>query len=309
MAPEQATRVETAAIGRGIHGHRKRSLCWPTFACPRTYDILTYARHHPRSPSSCSRLRTSSGVEAIRAGAFDFLTKPLIERRTRAAIQRALNQREVLKKTKPSSPTRSPLRMETSSATTGGCSRSSHDRQHRRHQGTVLITGESGCGKSLVRPRDPPPQLARNKAFVEIACGALPDTLLESELFGHVAAPSPARRDKMGKFMQAMRHHLPRRDQHRPRPCKSSCSACCKNSSSSRSRHEDVHVDSRVILATTRILPRPSPPAVPPGFVLPRERDQHRTPTLRERISTFRVAKHFLERVCAESARKSTVLR
>jgi DNA-binding NtrC family response regulator len=69
---------------------------------------------------------------------------------------------------------------------------------------TVLITGESGTGKSMIgraihahSPRSAGP-------FVEVSCGALPDTLLESELFGHVrGAFTHAVADKQGKFAAA----------------------------------------------------------------------------------------------------------
>ena len=69
---------------------------------------------------------------------------------------------------------------------------------------TVLVTGESGTGKIDDRPGDPSPQQPREGPFVEVACGALPETLLESELFGHVAGSfTGATGDKMGKFLQA----------------------------------------------------------------------------------------------------------
>jgi transcriptional regulator with PAS, ATPase and Fis domain len=69
---------------------------------------------------------------------------------------------------------------------------------------SVLITGESGTGKSLVARAIHRRSSRRDKAFVEVACGALPETLLESELFGHVAGSfTGAVGDKQGKFKQA----------------------------------------------------------------------------------------------------------
>src|SRR5436853_1899008 len=69
---------------------------------------------------------------------------------------------------------------------------------------TALMSGESGTGKSLlaraIHHRSP----RRDKPFIEVSCGALPDTLLESELFGHVrGAFTGAISDKMGRFLAA----------------------------------------------------------------------------------------------------------
>jgi DNA-binding NtrC family response regulator len=66
---------------------------------------------------------------------------------------------------------------------------------------TVMITGESGTGKTLIARAIHYNSSRRNGPFVEVSCGALPETLLESELFGHVEGSfTGATSDKIGKF-------------------------------------------------------------------------------------------------------------
>jgi len=173
------------------------------------FDVLAYCRK--KNPTTAVIMITGYGsvesaIEAIRAGAFDFLTKPLIDQELEMAIERALNQQQVLEENKN---LKAQLDLRFGIQNIVG-------RDHRMlkvydmidsvadTKATVLITGESGTGKSMIARAIHRRSGRRDKPFVEVACGALPETLLESELFGHVAgAFTGAQGDKMGKFMQA----------------------------------------------------------------------------------------------------------
>ena len=131
---------------------------------------------------------TETAVEALRLGASDYLTKPfdvdelkLLVRHT--LERRHLRQENVLLKRAlgeasqfhsivgASARMLSVFRLvETIAPTTS----------------TVLVTGESGTGKELVARAIPFNSLRRDRPFVAVNCGALPETLLESELFGHM---------------------------------------------------------------------------------------------------------------------------
>ena len=68
----------------------------------------------------------------------------------------------------------------------------------------ILITGENGTGKSMIARAIYRRSRRQSHPFVEVACGALPDNLLESELFGHVAGSfTGANHAKVGKFQHA----------------------------------------------------------------------------------------------------------
>jgi len=173
------------------------------------FDLLAHAKQN--FPGLTVILITGYGtvetaIEAIRAGAFDLLTKPLIDEELELAIDRALKQRTVIEENK-SLKAQLDLRFGLESIV-------GHDHRMAKvydlvdcvadTKATVLMTGEGGTGKSLVARAIHRRSSRRDKPFIEVACGALPETLLESELFGHVAgAFTGATTDKIGKFLQA----------------------------------------------------------------------------------------------------------
>lgn len=173
------------------------------------FELLAYSRQH--RPKTSVILITGygtveTGVEALRAGAFDLLTKPLIDQELEMAIQRSLSQKQVVEENKHLK-AQLDLRFGVDNIVGNDI------RMQRVYEmidsiadtkATVLITGESGTGKSLIARAIHRRSSRRENPFVEVACGALPETLLESELFGHVAgAFTGATTNKIGKFKQA----------------------------------------------------------------------------------------------------------
>ena len=147
-----------------------------------------------------------SAIEAIRAGAFDYLTKPLIDDELLMAIERAISQQAVVQEN-------TNLKSQLDRAY-GMDNIVGQDTRMLRvfdminsiadTRATVLVTGESGTGKSMIARAVHRRSGRANGPFIEVACGALPENLLESELFGHVAgAFTGATSDKIGKFLQA----------------------------------------------------------------------------------------------------------
>ncbi len=145
-------------------------------------------------------------VEAIKLGAFDYLTKPIVDDEIRVVVEKAARQQALLFENQT---LRRQLDLRFGLENIVG-----HDYKMLKvfdlveavadSRTTVLMTGDSGTGKSLlaraIHHRSP----RRNKPFVEVSCGALPETLLESELFGHVkGAFTGAVADKPGRFMAA----------------------------------------------------------------------------------------------------------
>jgi DNA-binding NtrC family response regulator len=173
------------------------------------FDLLEKCRRN--WPASQVILMTGYGtpdgaIEAIRAGAFDYLTKPLIDDELLMAIERAVSQRNVINEN-----TNLKAQLDRRAGLDSVIGRDPHMLRVYEMIGsvadtraTVLVTGESGTGKSMIARAIHRRSSRAKGPFVEVACGALPENLLESELFGHVAgAFTGAIGDKMGKFLQA----------------------------------------------------------------------------------------------------------
>src|SRR3954464_10066387 len=128
-----------------------------------------------------------SAVQAMRIGAYDYITKPIDTNRLRTILQNAsalLGTRAELEVT------RRKLRDAGSLGSLIGSSKKMQEIFHLIEMvapstASVLITGASGTGKELVARTVHELSPRRNKPFVPINCAAIPETLIESEIFGH----------------------------------------------------------------------------------------------------------------------------
>ncbi|HSZ78075.1 MAG TPA: sigma-54 dependent transcriptional regulator [Chthoniobacterales bacterium] len=170
------------------------------------FDILRECREkHPQTVvvMTAPLMSVELAQKALQSGAFDCITKPLKVDELQFCIERALNHQTAHQQSEVSRPTiRDPYEFENLIGTSGKM-----QAIYRRMlkvadtESTILIQGESGTGKELVARALHYKSSRQNRPFVAINCSALPDNLLESELFGHKQGSFPgALTDNAGLF-------------------------------------------------------------------------------------------------------------
>lgn len=173
------------------------------------FDLLVKVKE--KDPSSAFIIITAYGsiedaVKAMKMGAYDYVIKPINDEEMLTQIRRFLQQRELEQENVA-------LRKELKSRYRLGNIIGQHYKMQRIYDTveiiadkavTVNIQGENGTGKSLLARTIHYNSCRRDRPFVEVSCGALPETLLESELFGHARGSfTGAVKDRIGKFGQA----------------------------------------------------------------------------------------------------------
>ena len=149
----------------------------------------------------------SMAVEAMRAGAYDFIEKPFAVEDLVDTVGRALDKRAL---TMENRRLKNELEMQSKPGPRiiGGTAGVQRLRQTITQiadtDADVLVNGETGTGKELVARSLHENSRRRDHNFVAVNCGAVPDNLIESELFGHEAgAFTDARSRRIGKFEHA----------------------------------------------------------------------------------------------------------
>lgn len=171
-------------------------------------ELVEYIQeHHSELPVAVITAHgsTETAIKALKAGAFDFVSKPVDLHKLRDLVNAALRL------THPDSLNESKVaveRIRDNSNITGNSPQVQRLREQisklARSQAPIHISGESGAGKELAARAIHEQSARKNGPFVAVNCGAIPEHLVESELFGHIKGSfTGADRDKDGLFQAA----------------------------------------------------------------------------------------------------------
>jgi two-component system response regulator PilR (NtrC family) len=152
-------------------------------------EILAYvAKHRPNMPVAVITAYGSAenAVAALKAGAFDYLAKPIALTQLRTLVRSALklSTPATQRPTENDAPEESTLPVLIGTSAAMQATRALIDRL-ARSQAPLHITGESGSGKELAARLVHIKGSRRDGPFIAVNCGAIPETLMESEFFGH----------------------------------------------------------------------------------------------------------------------------
>jgi len=144
-----------------------------------------------------------TAVEATRLGAFDFIEKPFTTERVMVTVRNAVDTRRLKTENKSYRRDAEKRYQIVGDSPTLAAVRSAIQKAAPTNA-TALIWGESGVGKELVARAIHRESLRRDGPFVQVNCAAIPDELIESELFGHEKGSFTGATDRqIGKFEQA----------------------------------------------------------------------------------------------------------
>ena len=191
--------AEDLAVARTLLSQHKFDLCLTDMKLPDGDGVEfvdEMQMNFPQIPIAVITAHGSmdSAIQALKYGAFDFLTKPIDLNTLRTVVQSALKAR---------------LKKDTKKQMIIGVSKVMQDLQKKiekvaHSQAPIYISGESGTGKELVANMIHDYGPRADKPFIPINCGAIPSDLMESELFGHKKGSfTGALTDKGGLFQAA----------------------------------------------------------------------------------------------------------
>ncbi len=167
-------------------------------------DLVKYIVHH-RADLPIAVITaystTENAVAALKAGAFDYLPKPVSLKQLRDLVKSALNLPPI--QTESTAPTQSNQRVLLGESQPMRQLRTTIDKLSRS-QASIYINGESGSGKELAARMLHERSARHKQAFIAVNCGAIPENLMESEFFGYKkGAFTSADKDHDGFFLTA----------------------------------------------------------------------------------------------------------